>query len=93
METKKFAPPPIRESTQQLSDKSAVVAGLLGLLLGPFGAHNFYLGYKSRAIIQLVLTLTILGAFISGIWAIGEAIMLFTGYIKTDGKGRLLRRN
>ena len=93
METKKFAPPPIRETVQQQSDKNAVTAALLGLFLGYYGVHNFYLGYKSKAVIQLILSLTLVGIFIAGPWAIVEAIMLFTGYIKTDAKGRTLRRS
>lgn len=47
---------------------------LLGVLLGPFGAHNFYAGYTKRAVIQLLITiLTCFWAgIISWIWAIFE---------------------
>lgn len=47
---------------------------LLGIFLGIFGAHNFYAGYKSRAIAQLCITLLTLffGAIVSWIWAIVE---------------------
>lgn len=34
--------------------KSKMVAGLLGIFLGQFGVHNFYLGYTTKAVIQLV---------------------------------------
>ena len=34
--------------------KSKLVAGLLGIFLGTFGVHNFYLGYTGKAITQLV---------------------------------------
>lgn len=37
--------------------KSKIIAGLLGVFIGMFGVHNFYLGYKSRGIVQLVLSL------------------------------------
>lgn len=37
--------------------KSKLVAGLLGIFLGTFGVHNFYLGYTGKAITQLVLTI------------------------------------
>ena len=37
--------------------KSKIVAGLLGIFLGAFGVHNFYLGYTSKAVLQLVLTI------------------------------------
>lgn len=38
-------------------EKSKVAAGLLGILLGGFGAHKFYLGYNNAAVIMLVVTL------------------------------------
>lgn len=36
--------------------KSKVLAGLLGIFLGCFGVHNFYLGYNRNAIIQVSVT-------------------------------------
>lgn len=39
------------------SGKSKVAAGLLGMFLGCYGVHNFYLGYTKKAIAQLLLTL------------------------------------
>lgn len=33
--------------------KSKVAAGLLGIFLGGYGVHNFYLGYYKKAAIQL----------------------------------------
>ena len=42
---------------KNLSKKSCVVAGLLGLFLGEFGAHNFYVGKVGRGLWQLLLTL------------------------------------
>ena len=33
--------------------KSKVAAGLLGIFLGAFGVHNFYLGYTSRPCFSL----------------------------------------
>lgn len=37
--------------------KSKIAAGLLGIFLGSFGVHNFYLGYIKKAVIQLVLVI------------------------------------
>jgi TM2 domain-containing membrane protein YozV len=34
---------------QHTKVKSATVAGLLGIFLGQFGAHSWYLGKKNRA--------------------------------------------
>jgi TM2 domain-containing membrane protein YozV/rubrerythrin len=77
--------------------KSKITAGILGILLGGFGAHNFYLGNTQRAIIQLlmmiggwILTIILIGAFISmaaGIWGLVEGIMILTGSINKDAKG------
>lgn len=75
------------------SDKSKVVGGILGILLGAFGAHNFYLGYKGKAIAQLLLTL--LSCFllspITSVWGFIEGIMILAGSIKTDGNGLPLK--
>ena len=49
--------------------KSKVVAGLLGIFLGCFGVHNFYLGYNRNAIIQVAATFggAIVAAVLMGI--------------------------
>ena len=38
------------------SQKSKLAAGLLGIFLGCFGVHNFYLGNTGKAVAQLLLT-------------------------------------
>lgn len=45
---------------------------ILGLLLGAFGAHNFYAGYKSKAVAQLGITVLSLGfaSPMSWVWAV-----------------------
>lgn len=80
--------------------KSKVTAGLLGIFLGCFGAHNFYLGYTAKAVTQLVVTIVgyILCCLIIGvipvlgvwIWSLVESIMILTGKIDRDAKGELL---
>lgn len=37
--------------------KSKIAAGLLGIFLGVYGVHNFYLGYYKKAVVQLGLVL------------------------------------
>ena len=64
--------------------KSKMIAGILAICLGSFGIHNFYLGYTKKAVIQLVLTLVGgwlfgLGALAAWIWAIIDAVNIFTG--------------
>lgn len=47
------------------SGKSKVAAGLLGIFLGCYGVHNFYLGYTKKAIVQLsIILLAIVSIFI-----------------------------
>lgn len=53
------------------SDKK-LAAGLLGILLGAFGANKFFLGYTREGIIQIVLNIVTCGLatvipFIEGI--------------------------
>lgn len=80
--------------------KSKIVAGLLGIFLGSLGIHNFYLGYTSRAVLQLVLTIVGwlltcvgIGVFLTfgiAVWGFIEGIMILTGKINLDGNGRRL---
>jgi TM2 domain-containing membrane protein YozV len=83
------------------SDKSKLVAGLLGIFLGQLGIHNFYLGYTKKAVIQLVCTIVGylliclgVGALIVigiSIWGLVEGVMILCGKIDRDGKGQLLK--
>jgi len=45
---------------------------VLGALLGPVGAHNFYAGYTKKAVTQLLITVLTLGfaSPMTWIWAI-----------------------
>lgn len=81
-----FASQPSRSVSYsgQLSDKSKVVAGLLGLFLGQLGVHRFYLGYTG---IGLAMLFTAGGC---GIWALIDSIMIFAGSVR-DSHGRVLR--
>lgn len=75
-----------------VNGKSKIVAGILGILLGAFGVHNFYLGNTSKAVAQLLITILSCGflSMISGIWGLVEGIMILTGSINTDGNGNPL---
>ena len=44
--------------------KSKLAAGLLGIFLGSFGVHNFYLGYIAKGVIQVSVTFGSLVVFI-----------------------------
>lgn len=60
------------------SPKSKLAAGLLGIFLGTFGVHNFYLGYTGKAVAQLLITLLSIGmlAWVSSIWGLIEGILI-----------------
>ena len=68
--------------------KSKMAAGLLGLFLGAWGVHNFYLGFTSKAVIQIVVTICTCG--LGGLWGFIEGIMILAGSINTDANGRPL---
>lgn len=80
-------------STGSRERKSKITAGLLGIFLGTFGVHNFYLGYTGKAVGQLLVTILSCGAlsFISGTWGLIEGIMILTGSINVDANGNALQ--
>ncbi|MFQ5461684.1 MAG: TM2 domain-containing protein [Phycisphaerae bacterium] len=66
------------------SSRNKVVAGVLGILLGAFGVHRFYLGYIGIGILQLSLFFCT-GGF-SAIWGFIEGILCLTGQMRdVDG--------
>ena len=73
--------------------KSKLVAGLLGIFLGAYGVHNFYLGYTGKAVAQLLIS--VLSCFslsvVSGVWGFIEGILILCGNINKDAKGNLLK--
>ena len=73
--------------------KQWLVALILGLFFGGFGVHNFYLGYTNRAIIQLILTITVIGAPITGVWVLVELILILmrSGSYGYDAQGQPLQ--
>jgi TM2 domain-containing membrane protein YozV/RNA polymerase subunit RPABC4/transcription elongation factor Spt4 len=83
--------------------KSKLAAGLLGIFLGSLGIHRFYLGYTGIGLTQLLLT--VLGGSSSvctfgitavipagvAVWGLVEGILILTGNINKDAKGRPLK--
>ena len=85
------------EPEPEMSDKSKLAAGLLGIFLGGLGIHNFYLGYTGKAIAQLLLgTVGILacgiGPAASSIWGLIEGIFILCDNITTDSEGKKLKK-
>ena len=73
--------------------KQWIVAVLLAFFLGGFGVHNFYLGYTNRAIIQLILTIIVIGAPVTAVWVLIELIMILmrSGSYGYDAQGQPLQ--
>lgn len=75
-----------------MSDQSnkKVVAGILGILLGGWGIHKFYLGYTKEGIIQIVLTFVTCG--VGALLGLVEGIIYLTKsdeeFTKTYVEGR-----
>lgn len=76
-------------ATAYPEQKSRIAAGVLGILLGALGIHNFYLGYTGRGLAQLLITLCTcgIGGVAMQIWALVEGILLLCGNVQTDAKG------
>ena len=67
--------------------KSKLVAGLLGILLGGLGIHNFYLGYTGKGVAQILLSFC---CGIGSIWGFIEGILILCGNINQDANGNPL---
>ena len=69
--------------------RNRIAAGVLALLVGVFGVHNFYLGFTGRAIAQLLMTIFSCGILgvVSYIWSLVEGIQILTGNMVCDARG------
>lgn len=87
-------PPPSsgrhRDHDPNASERQILPAFLLCFMLGVFGAHRFYVGKTGSGIAMLVLTLTVVGTLISGIWYLIDLIMIVTGNF-TDEEEKVLK--
>ncbi len=63
-----------------MAPKSKLTAGILGILLGTFGIHNFYLGHTGKGVTQLLITVLSVGmlAVVSSIWGLIEGVLIMT---------------
>jgi len=82
-----------RAPDQPCSTRSKVAAGVLGILLGGLGVHNFYLGFTSRGVAQLLISVLSCGILspISAIWGLIEGILILMGDRPFDADGLPLR--
>lgn len=77
--------------------KSRLAAGILGILAGSLGLHNFYLGNSQRGLIQILLS-TLGAAITCGIstvavmiWGVIEGIQILEHKINADANGIKLK--
>lgn len=77
---------------ENISDKSKTTTAVLSFFIGGFGAHRFYANRTGSAVVMLLLTLSVIGALISGIWNLIDFIKILTGSFK-DSKGNLIKND
>jgi hypothetical protein len=79
-------PPPLTFDDR----KSKLAAGLLGIFLGGFGVHRFYLGYTTIGVVQILVTFITCG--VGHLWGFIEGILIIAGTtITTDANNRPLK--
>ena len=69
--------------------KRRIVAALLGVVFGAIGLHRMYLGFWGIAIAQILVTY-LTGGF-GVVWGFVDGVLIFTGHVYKDAKGRLLK--
>jgi TM2 domain-containing membrane protein YozV len=64
---------------KQPSQKLRLTALLLALVFGAFGVHRFYVRKIGTGMVQLLLTLSLIGFFVSSWWVIIDWVMIAAG--------------
>ncbi|AMC11148.1 hypothetical protein Lupro_07735 [Lutibacter profundi] len=61
-------------------ESKRVIAGILAIVLGPFGVHKFILGYTTQGIILLAVTILTcgIGAAVTSIIGLIEGVIYLT---------------
>lgn len=85
------------EPPEGYPQKSRLAAGILGILTGTLGLHNFYLGNNQRALTQILLS-TLgsivtcgISAIIVMVWGVVEGVQILEHKINMDGNGIQLK--
>ncbi len=79
----------VKTAENEVGDKSKLAAGLLGIFLGGWGIHNFYLGFTRKAVIQIIVSVVTCG--IGSLWGFIEGILILCGNINKDAEGKKLK--
>ncbi len=67
----------------EANKKTALVAYLLWFFVGLFGGHNFYLKRTGVAVMQLILSITIVGMLITVFWVLVDAFLI-PGWVRNQ---------
>jgi len=86
-------PPPFAHDAPGPEESRRLIlpAFLLAFFIGVFGVHRFYVGKTGSGIAMLLITLTMVGVVITGIWATIDWILLVCGAF-TDAEGKRITR-
>lgn len=77
-------------SGPMISERKLLPAFLLCFFFGFLGAHRFYAGKTGSGIAMLILSITVIGLIVSGIWSIIDCIILLCGNFR-DNEGKLIK--
>jgi TM2 domain-containing membrane protein YozV len=75
---------------EHASSRRILPAFLLAFFVGVFGVHRFYVGKTGTGIAMLLLTLTMIGAIVTVIWATIDWILIVCGAFDDKEGKRLL---
>ena len=75
-------PAPEATNTDNLNGKDKMTMGIIAVLIGGFGVHNYMMGENKKGTVRLLFTL--LGFGIGSIFGLIDAIMIFMGNYKYD---------
>jgi TM2 domain-containing membrane protein YozV len=56
------------------NDRNKYVAALLAFFLGTLGIHRFYLGRNGTGVLMIVISITVIGLFVTGLWALIDTV-------------------
>ena len=67
-----------RVAVVPVTDRNRFLAALLAFVVGPLGVHRYYLGRSGSATVMLILSITLIGLFVSVPWAFVDFVRYLT---------------
>jgi TM2 domain-containing membrane protein YozV len=56
------------------NDRNKYVAAILAFFLGTLGIHRFYLGRNGTGVLMIVISITVVGLLVTGLWALIDTV-------------------